>query len=514
MSDTRARPRAGVGATALAGLVLAACGAAPDAVRELRVAVPYDLSSFDPHAKNSVGAYEVLSTVYEPLVTLDRAMRPVPALAVSWETPEPLTWVFRLRPAVRFHDGSPLTSADVVASLRRLISEEGLEMRSYLNGVTEVSARGEDAVVVRTLRPNAQLASRLHFALVVPRGSTPRSLAERANGTGPFAVAGWRPSSLALQRNRLYWGEAAGASRVRIDFGIAAAAAIEERRDRPYDLIVGARRAEEKARRSQRYRIVEEENIFLRHLAFDVSRGRTPFCPGIPNPFRKREVREAVNLALDRERLAAAAGPGARPAYQLVPRAVFGHDPTLPPVVPDPARARALLAQAGLARGFDVVLHRPRGYSTAAEIVKEQLAEVGIRVRVESLPSAEFFDALDQRKLSFWIVASGCPTGDGTELLETSFHSPAPGGLGVDNYGDYRSPELDRGTLEADGLLDVRTRQAAVQRLLRQVLEQRVWIPLYHDRATLLVARGLLYEPRADGYLRVADVRPDSASAR
>ena len=67
------------------------------------------------------------------------------------------------------------------------------------------------------------MASRLHFALVVPRGSTSESLARRANGTGPFAVAEWQPSSLALQRNRLYWGEAAGVSRVRDDFGITAA---------------------------------------------------------------------------------------------------------------------------------------------------------------------------------------------------------------------------------------------------------------------------------------------------
>jgi peptide/nickel transport system substrate-binding protein len=141
-------------------------------------------------------------------------MRPVPALPVSWETPDPLTWVFRLRPGVRFHDGSPLTSEDVAASQRRLISEDHLEMRSYLNGVTDVSARGTDTVVVRTLRPNAQLASLLHFALVVPRGSTSDSLAARANGTGPFAVAGWQPSSLALQRNPLYGGEAAGAGAV------------------------------------------------------------------------------------------------------------------------------------------------------------------------------------------------------------------------------------------------------------------------------------------------------------
>ena len=513
MVDTRARSRAGIRATILAGLALAACGRATAPERELRVAVPYDLSPFDPHARNTVGAYEVLSAVYEPLVTLDRSMRPVPALAVSWETPDPLTWVFRLRPGVRFHDGSALTSEDVVTSLQRLVLDERLEMRSFLSGVAEVSARGADSVIVRTVRPNAQLASRLHFALVVPRGSSSESLARRANGTGPFAVAGWQPSSLEIQRNENYWGEAAGVFRIRIDFGVTATDALATT-ERPYDLVVGARRAEEEARRSDRYRIVEHENIFLRHLAFDVARDETPFCPGIPNPFRKREVREAFNLALDRERLAAAAGPGARPAYQLVPRAVFGHDPGLPSVTPDLPRARALLAQAGLPDGFDVVLHRPRGYSTASEIVRGQLAAVGIRVRVESLPSAAFFDALDRRQLSFWIVASGCPTGDGIELLETSFHSPGPGGLGVDNYGDYRSPDLDRRILEAGGLFDLRTRQAAVQGLLENVLEERVWIPLYHDRGALLLGQGLLYEPRADGYLRLPDLRRDPATSR
>jgi peptide/nickel transport system substrate-binding protein len=513
MVETRARSRAGIRAAVLAGLALAACGRAAEPGRELRVAMYDDLASFDPHARNTVGAYEVLSSVYEPLVSLDRAMRPAPALAVSWETPDLLTWVFRLRPGVRFHDGSPLTAEDAAASLQRVLSEEHLEMRSYLSGVADVTARGPNAVVVRTLRPNAQLASRLHFVLIVPRGSTAESLARRANGTGPYAVAGWAPPSLTLQRNESYWGHPPGFSRVRIDLGIASATAAEAIAEERYDVLDATRGAEAAARLSARYRVVEQANIFLRHLAFDVSRERTPFCPGRQNPFRKRDVREAVSLALDRERLAATAGTGARPANQLVPRAVFGHDPRLPPLERDPVRARAFLARAGFASGFDVVLHRG-GFGAATELVKAQLADVGIRVKIESLASAAFFDALDARKLSFWILASGCPTGDGLELLETSFHSPGPGGLGVDNYGDYRSPDLDRGILEAGGLFDLRTRQAAVQGLLERVLEERVWIPLYHDRAALLVARSVSYEPRADGYLRVADLEPGPAPAR
>jgi len=220
-----------------------------------------------------------------------------------------------------------------------------------------------------------------------------------------------------------------------------------------------------------------------------------------------------VSLALDRQRLAATAGPGARPAYQLVPQSVFGHDPHLPPIAPDPARARALLAQAGYPRGFDVVLHRG-GFAAAADLVRAELAEVGIRVRVETMPASGLFAALNDHRLSFWMLASGCATGDGLELLEESFHSPGPSGLGVHNYTGYRNVDLDGETLVAGALFDVQARQAAVQRLLRRVLDDRPWIPLYHDRGVVAVAKGLRYEPRADGYLWVPGVRPEPVASR
>ena len=258
MVDSRMRSRAGIRATILASVVLAACVRPAPPERELRVALYDDLASFDPHARNTVGAYEVLSSIYEPLVTLDRSMRPAPALAVSWETPDLLTWVFRLRPGLRFHDGSPLTAEDVAASLRRLLTDEPLEMRSYLSGVAEVTARGPDTVVVRTHRPNAQLASRLHFVLIVPRGSTAESLARRANGTGPYAVAGWAPSSLTLQRSPSYWGNRPGSPGSASISGSARSPRRRESGSNRYDVLDGSRKAEEAARRNARYRVVEQ----------------------------------------------------------------------------------------------------------------------------------------------------------------------------------------------------------------------------------------------------------------
>ena len=441
MVDSRVRSRAGIRATILAGLALAACGKAPSPERELRVAVPYDLSSFDPHAQEHGrglrGALRRLRAPRHPR-SLD-APRPGARRLLGDAGPPDL--------------GLPPPARGALP--RRLAAVRG--GRGRLAAAAPHRRAPGDAVL-------PERRGRGHGPRTRHRGRA-HPPAQRAAGE-PSPLRPRRPEGLDV-RVAGEAGQRHGAVR-----GRRVAAVVADPAAQPAVLGRGRRcparphrlrdhRPPTRSRRATRLRTTSssgrggprrrragavatgswsEENIFLRHLAFDVARERTPFCPGIPNPFRKPEVREAVSLALDRERLAAAAGAGARPAYQLVPRAVFGHDPGLPPVVPDPARARALLAQAGFPRGFDVVLHRPRGYSTAAEMVKEQLAAVGIRVRVESLPSAEFFDALDARKLSFWIVASGCPTGDGIELLETSFHSPGPGGLGVDNYGDYRRP--------------------------------------------------------------------------
>jgi peptide/nickel transport system substrate-binding protein len=491
-------------------LLGAGCSRRQGSTGELRLAVIYDLSSLDPHAHNTVSAYELLSSVYEPLTSLGRNLRVQPRLAESWENPDELTWVFRLRPGVRFHDGSLLTSADVAFSLQRLIDDPSLEARSSLASVASVSARDSATVVIRTRWPNAQLASRLHLALIVRRGSTAESLASRANGTGAYAVESWTAGkSLRLRRHEAHWGEGPGFDRMTIDTDVSAEELEPAFAEGRYGFAAYSASSLEPARRTGRYDFVSSPSIFLRHLAFDLSRETTPFCPGIANPFRDLRVREAIHVALDRPRLVEVVGPVAGVASQLVPKAVFGFDPSLPPFTPDLARARRLMAEAGFAGGFDVTLHRSRAFSAAAGEVQRQLSGIGVRARVVSLPSERFFAALDRRELSFWMAASGATTGDGLELLETSFHSPDPStSFGGDNYGGYRNPALDDGIREATATFDAARRQHAVQALLRRVLEDRVWVPLYYADNVYAIARGVEYEPRDDGYLHLPEIRP------
>ncbi|MCL4818696.1 MAG: hypothetical protein KJ067_06130 [Vicinamibacteria bacterium] len=493
-------PRLTFSTAALAALLSLAC----DSREPVDILLPAAPADLDPHRGSSVAAYEVASHFYEPLVALDRRMRPGPALAVSWHNPDALTWVFRLRRKVRFHDGGEFSAADVIWSFERLLADPALDARVHLAGVSDVSAPSPDEVVLRTAWPMPLLASRLHFVLIARRGAAPADLRRRPNGTGPFvARAPWTPDApLPVERHAAYWGERPALRAATLHFSVPPAKIAADLPGGRFALLrSGAPEVAAAARATGRFAEVGNANIFLRHIGF----GFGP--PG--HPLDDRRVREAIDLALDRAAVAAAVSPTAEPAGQLVPAAILGHDPERGVPRPDRARARALLAEAGHGGGLDLVLHRPNGYSRAAAAVSAQLAEVGIRVRVEPLPSPEFFARLRRGELRFWLVATGATTGDALELLEAAFHSRNPGqGLGLENHGRFEDRGLDRDIEAARVLFDSQPRGEALRPLLARVLEARVWIPLYHDDSLTLVDRRFRYQPRADDYFRATDLEP------
>jgi len=494
-----------------------ACSRSPSAPppAELRVAVSYELGSFDPHADSSLEAFEQVSNVYEPLVALDRGLRLVPNLAASWSNPDATTWSFRLRPDVRFHDGSVLRPEDVVYTVTRLKDDESLGMRSQLSEVTGAAVeRGE--VVIRTGRPSARLLNELAQVPVVRAGAIRESLETRPNGTGPYAVESWEPGRrLRLRRHNGYWGARPAYARVEVEMGVREEDVVAGLEAGRFSLVARINRpgVERAALASPRYRLVRQPSLFLTHLAFSVLDPVQPGGAAGANPFRRAEVRQAVELALDRERIAAARSQGTVAARHLVTPMVFGHDPGAPAAARDVAEARRLLKSAGYAEGFEVTLHDVSpGPNPAAEEVKAQLSEIGIRVKIASPTSVEaFFASLRRREFSFWMAGDGAMTGEAGGLLATQFHSlDLARSLGVENYGGYADPELDRLIEEADLLYDPGLRLPILQKAMRRAEQNRFWIPLYHSSVLFVVERDLAFEPREDLALRYAEVGPAS----
>lgn len=504
---TFAPPPAGI--LILVAASLSCSKGAPSRVAEtLSIAVPYDLNSLDPHAKDKLGSFAILSNVYEPLVSVEKDLKVQPCLARSWENPDLSTWIFHLRPHVTFHSGRRLGSADVVYSFNRVLRSDDLEMKTYLLDIEEVSAVGPLEVRIRSRSSSRNFLNKLASLLIIPEGETGATL-RSSDGTGPYSlISNEENRVIRLRRNANYWAGAPAFGEVTFFLALPAEEAIGGLLAGSYQLIqCDSRKVEAALRESGRKEIKRHPNLYVKYLGYDLAREVTPFCGARPNPFRKKAVRQAIHAALDRRALVAALAGYAAPATQPIPRFVFGFNPQIQEPASDPVRARTLLKQAGLPGGFPVVLHVRQVLGEAAFLVREQLGRIGIAVEVSTLPDAAFYDLVDRRGASFFLNRFGCPTGDASDLLDDVVHSlDRERHLGTRNFGGYSDPDLDRAIEASAGIERVDERRKALQDILSRVMDELVLIPLYNDEDVYAMDRTLAFEPQSDSVIRAAAI--------
>ncbi len=473
------------------------------------ISVPYDLDTLDPGARNRLSDFSLLSNFYEPLVVTDANLSVRPALALRWSNPDSLTWLFELRPGVRFHDGSVLSASDVVWSFERLRGPNGLEMSGHVSGIRDVRARDERTVEIRTSAPVGILLNKLRFILIVKGAEDYPLLKGRVNGTGPYRLTSWQQGeAMALERNEGYWGPRPALGHVRFALNRSAQVALEDFRSGRSRFIQSNATSTEAALRDEPgVELRRNSSVSVKFLYFDVDREASTDVAGGRNPFRDRRVRRAVSLALDRAELVRRLSMPAAPATQLVTPNIFGHDPARKPLAFDPSEARRLLAEAGWPRGFELRFPTRGLFSEAAVLVAEMLGRVGIRARVESLSEPEWFRAMNERRFSLTLSRYGCPTGDASDLFENLLHSWDPGrNLGQANYTRYSNPDVDRLVGEAARTQEMSRRQVLLVEATARVMEDLPVVPLYIDQDLYAFRTGVEWKPRNDNFLIASEI--------
>ncbi len=519
-----------------AGLLAAGSAAAqPQPERRvLRMATSVDAATLDPHATNALFTFLVVHQVYEGLTWRGDDLKVHPGLATRWEQVEPTRWRFHLRDGVRFAGGEAFESDDVVFSLQRALAPTS-NYGIFVDTVAAVEARDRLTVDVVTRVPDPVIPDKMTRVMIMDRGwseanraTLPQNFAQReetftvrnANGTGPFVIRTREAESRTVMvRNPTWWGNANGTARGNVteyhhvtltSDATRVAALLSGEVD-----FVHVVPLQDVARiqRDARLRVLEgQENrtvwIGLRQdveeLAGSDVRGR--------NPFKDLRVRQAIAHAMDLDALRRATlrGQGV-PTGSMWTEFVNGWSRETDRRTPyDPARARALLAEAGYPNGFAVPMDCPVGtYDEACQAVAAMLARVGIRAQLTIHPNAVFSQRVRRQEPMMYMLSWGVPTFDASYTLRAVMASRSVGGAATWNAGGYSNPAFDAMLPRIDEEQDADRRRALIREAHAMHNADLGHVPLYHMMIPWAHRAGVQVQHRADNQFQVREIRVD-----
>ena len=507
-------------AMACALAVLLAPGLAGAQGAMLRVAVPALPATMDPALAAEASSGLLARQVFDGLLQYREGSSDVePGLATQWQVSrDGLTWSFRLREGVRFHDGTPLSAAAVAASLERVLFP-GAAGAPATNPVVPRLLRGTPGVVKavrvpdpRTVQivlalPYAPLLTVLaHPALAIVRGSTAPDGSPRWVGTGPFLLAENLPGRVVLEANPAYWAGTARTSRLVLIEQADEAVAIADLDARALDAYVPV------GAPSRLAGALAVPGWRIGYLAMQTQR----------EPFGRRRIRQGVAAALNQAALGPALDPLAIPLTSVLPPGMWGHVPV--PAPPPESRgeiARRLLTEGGAVRAISVGLlvippAPPLDGARVAEALRGALAPNGVNLTVSTPPPADAL-RLAQNGEHQMVLAEA--TGDGGDphllLYPLSTSEGARKGSGALNLSFFRNPRLDDLFIRGSQLSGRLERQRVYARAQAMLADEAPWLPLYvrlHWMVTRPEVRNLRLHPsgfhRLDRVLVDAGPRP------
>lgn len=494
------------------------------AAQTLTVGVRGGPESMDPHY-SALGVHaDAMKHVFDTLVWSGDNLQIEPGLAESWQPLDDTTWEFKLRKGVKFHDGSEFTAADVKFSVERIPEVTGpTTLLIYVRRVKEVVIVDDYTVHMKTDGPAATLPNDFVRLFIVSHKaakdySTKDTAAEGFNsgkaavGTGPYKLVSWEPKGdLVLERFDDYWrgmGPWEKVVRKEMPNDSSRLAALKAGQ---VDLINYVSSADWLSlKNDSKTDTFLADSVYVMNLQLD-QRETTPKVYDLDgnvlakNPLRDAKVREAIDLAIDREVMLDVVLEGlGKPARQVMPEGFFGSSEKVIARNYDPQRAKQLLADAGFPDGFKMDLYctsdRLPGDGAICQGLGQMFAQVGIQTNVNAITRSVYFPAQAKREYSAFMNGWGTLTGEASYTLGSLAHSPAPElKLGAFNRTDYANPKVDELLQAAGKELDDAKRRALYEEAMELSMADRVYIPLVNLQAVWAGNKGKLkMTPRTD----------------
>jgi len=494
-----------IAAAGAAALVVS--GAAPAAAQQadrVTIALSANVNTLDPHMTATVGTdLSVISHLYSALVLRGPDLKLQPSAAASWRAVDDHTWRFELRPGITFPNGEKLDAEAVRWNIQRVLNPATrARIRAWFTAIAEVKVISPTTVEIVTKTPFPALADQMSsFFLLPPDWAQKNNPATSAMGSGRYDLVSFRsgdrvelrakPSHFSGQvpfRNATFRIIPEQASR------IAALLAGE------VDLIDGVAPSEI-ARLNQSGRATAGAVPSIRTLMVKLNTLRPPFKGN-------RALALALNYAVDKQAINQAifGGLGQLSRCQVLTEAYFGFNPALQPIPYDPARARALLREAGYPNGLELEFEVPLGrYLLATEIaqaIAAQLEEVGVRVKLTELEFGRWIDkyvnAGNMAQMSY--IGQAWPTLDADGLL-TLFEAG-------NRYAYYENQDFARLIREARATTNQQRRLDLYRRATETMCQDPPNIFLFAQPQTYAYSPRVRWQARGDDWMRAWDLSP------
>ena len=512
-----------------AAVMGAACLPHHAAAAELKIGLAADISSLDPHYLNIAPNIALSSHLFDALVGVDAAGHLAPGLALSWRAVDPTTWEFKLRPGVKFHDGSALGVEDVIYSLERPAKLAGSPgpFTSYTRQISAMQAVGPLTLQLKTAKPYGALPLDMSTIFIVSKKAAGVASTDDFNsgraaiGTGPFRLVSFkRGDRIELARNPDYWGDKPAWDKVTMRIIANNAPRLAALLAGDVDVIESVPTTDiATLRRNPAYHLAQTVSWRTLFWTLDQADHASAFAtdasgrPLAKNPLRDARVRLAISKAINRPALVARTMEGlATPASNIVAPGIFGYNAALKVEAYDPEGAKKLLTDAGYPNGFNLTLHGPNNrYMNDEQIVQttaQFLNRIGIKAKVATMPLSVYFGRAKTGEFSMALLGWGTLAGDFG--LRTLVGTPdAATGWGSWNWGRYSNPGVDHLLLQSLGSVDAGKREGFARDAAALALHDNAVIPLHHQTATWAMRRGLAYTPRIDEFTFAHQFKPE-----
>ena len=527
------RRRLGAAVASALALALAAACSGPPAAGTPGSAAAYRLSAGTPAAKGDLASFTwalyaepptldyiysfdyeqnmILSNVCESLMRWTPQLKEEPGLAQKVETPDPTTFVFDLRPGVRFHDGGVMTADDVVHSLKRQMDPDlgSYWVQSFQN-VASVAKSGPLQVTVRLKRPDSQFLQYMATAAGVVASEKGVEAAGKNYGTagsldctGPYRLGTWtKGQSIELDRFGGYWGKPAKSAKVVFDFltdpSALTNALLSGEADGGY-LVP-----------TESYNRLRSSGVGTLYFGEGLTTVNVNVT-SLKGALGDVRVRRALSMALDRPGFVRTGLAGVGTVTDSVsPRAAWDAAPPsvqkaafagLPSADQDLAQAKALIKAAGATGRTVTIATSPIGQdvSLLATAVQAAGTEIGLNVKLKTIApnayTALFSDPKARAGLDMFPETYYLSITDPMDVL-SNFESN-----GFQNYAGYSDPAYDTLVRQADAAYDPAKRLAIEAKLQKIAADQVLWMPAAEWPTAVFLNKRLTGAPTTISYL-------------